>query len=92
MKCNFSKTTVRDDSFIHLENHRLSRRGYFKYLGFMLNADEGIDEDVNHRIRVRWLKWKAASGVLCDKQVPMALKGKFYRTIICPTLLYRIAY
>jgi hypothetical protein len=29
-----------------------------------------IDEDVRHRISAGWLKWRQASGVLCDKRVP----------------------
>ncbi|KAL6573472.1 hypothetical protein OROHE_001931 [Orobanche hederae] len=36
----------------------------------------------------RWLKWKSATGVLCDPGMPHRLKGKFYRTAIMPTLLY----
>ncbi|KAF3627324.1 putative pre-mRNA-processing factor 6-like [Capsicum annuum] len=47
-----------------------------------------IDEDVSHRIGVGWMKWKLASGVLCDKKVPPKLKGKFYRVVVRPALLY----
>ena len=46
-----------------------------------------VDEDVSHRIKVGWMKWRQASGVLCDKRVPQNLKGKFYRTAIRPALL-----
>ncbi|KAL6565419.1 hypothetical protein OROHE_004474 [Orobanche hederae] len=35
-----------------------------------------------------WLKWKSATGVLCDPHTPHRLKGKFYRTAIRPALLY----
>ena len=35
-----------------------------------------------------WQKWKAASGVLCDKRVPIGLKGKVYRTVVRPAVLY----
>ena len=34
------------------------------------------------------MKWRQASGVLCDKRVPQKLKGKFYRTAIRPATLY----
>jgi hypothetical protein len=47
-----------------------------------------IDEDVSHRIKVGWLKWRKAFGVLCDPMVPLKLKGKFYRTMIRLTMLY----
>jgi hypothetical protein len=50
--------------------------------------DGDIDEDVRHTISAGWLKWRQASGVLCDKRVPKKLKGKFYRTAIRPMMLY----
>ena len=33
------------------------------------------------------MKWRRASGVLCDKKVPLKLKGKFYQTAVRPTML-----
>ncbi|KAL6564597.1 hypothetical protein OROMI_016047 [Orobanche minor] len=50
--------------------------------------DSELDGDVAHRIKAGWLKWKSATGVLCDPDMPHRLKGKFYRTAIRPTLLY----
>jgi hypothetical protein len=54
----------------------------------MLQKNGDIDEDVSHRIKVDWLKWRQASGVLCDPRVTLKLKGKFYRTVIQPVMLY----
>ena len=35
-----------------------------------------------------WLKWKSSSGVLYDKRVPLGLKGKVYRMVVRPAVLY----
>ena len=51
-------------------------------MGSMLQKDEGIDEDVNHRIKAGWMKWRQASGILCDKRVPQKLKGKAKRQVL----------
>ena len=39
-----------------------------KYLGSIIEEGGDIDEDINHRIRVGWQKWKKASGILCDQR------------------------
>jgi len=61
---------------------------HFKYLGSIIQNDGEINNDVNHRIQTSWLKWRSATGVLCDRNIPLWLKGKFYRTAIRSTLLY----
>jgi len=43
---------------------------------------------VKHEIKCDWIKWREASGVLCDKRILMRLKGKFYRNKVRPTMLY----
>ena len=85
MRCDFG-TTIREEEDISLEGQ--PRKDTFRYLGSMLQRDGDIDEDVGHRIKAGWMKWRQASGVLCDKRVPQKLKGKFYRTAIRPAMLY----
>lgn len=53
-----------------------------------MDAYGDIDEDVMHRTVVGWFNWRAASRVLCDKQIPSKLKGKFYWIVVRPMLLY----
>ena len=60
----------------------------FKYLGSIVQNDGEIEADVNHRIQAGWLKWRRASGVLCDKKVPLKLKGKLYQTSVRSAMLY----
>ena len=66
----------------------IPRKECFKYLGSVFQSDGGIDRDIEHRIQAGWQKWRCASGVLCDKKVPLKLKGKFYKTVVRPALLY----
>jgi hypothetical protein len=60
----------------------------FRYLRSMLQSEGEIDEDVSYKIRAGWVKWRQASGVLCDKKVPNKLKGKFYMMVIRPAIMY----
>jgi hypothetical protein len=64
------------------------KKDTFRYLRSMIQKNGDIDEDVRHRIKVGWLKWHQASGVLCDPRVPLKRKGKFYRTAIRSAMLY----
>jgi hypothetical protein len=46
------------------------------------SCDGVIDEDVSYKIKVGWLKWRQATGVLYNPRVPLKLNGKFYWTAI----------
>ncbi|KAE8705185.1 28 kDa ribonucleoprotein [Hibiscus syriacus] len=85
---NFNGNQNDEDVEVCIEGHVLPSKDCFKYLGSMIHKDGGVDDDVTHRIKAGWLKWRAATGVLCDKKVPLKLKGKFYRMAIRPALLY----
>jgi hypothetical protein len=87
MRCGFS-TTTREEEEVSLDGKVVPQKDTFRYLGSMLRKDGDIDEDVNHRIKTGWMKWRQASGILCDKRVPQKLKSKFYRTAIQPAMLY----
>ena len=52
--CGFS--TTRREEEVTLDGHVVPQKDTFRYLGSMLQKDGGIDEDVNHRIKARWMK------------------------------------
>ena len=87
MRCDFSGVGG-EDGDVSLEGQIVPKRDTFRYLGSMLQSNGDIDEDVCHRIKAGWMKWRQASGILCDKKVPQKLKGKFYRTAVRPAMLY----
>jgi hypothetical protein len=87
MRCDFG-TTISEDGDRSLGGQVVPKKDTFHYLGPMLQRDGDIDEDVSHRIKAGWMKWRQASRVLCDKRVLQKLKGKLYRTSIRPAMLY----
>jgi len=54
----------------------------FRYLGSVIHAQGGSEEDIKTRIAAAWKKWKELSGVLCDRRMPTGVKGKVYTP--CP--------
>ncbi|KAG2650522.1 hypothetical protein PVAP13_1NG199819 [Panicum virgatum] len=86
MMCDFSAT--RHEIDVSLDGQVVVQKDTFRYLGSVLQNDDNIDEDVRYRISTGWLKWRQASGILCNKRVPQNLKGMFYRTAIRPAMLY----
>ena len=66
----------------------IPRAGKLRYLGSIIEQKGDIDEDINHCSRVGWQKWRSASRVLCDKQIPVKLKGKIYHMVVRSPLVY----
>ena len=48
----------------------------FRYLGSIIQVD--TNEDINQQLKVRWQNCENASGMLCDKKIPLRLKGSIY--------------
>ncbi|VFQ97358.1 unnamed protein product, partial [Cuscuta campestris] len=47
-----------------------------------------IDSHLVPKVGVAWAKWRLASGVLCDPKISPRMKGKFYRSVVRPAMLY----
>nr|GEX76064.1 protein transport protein SEC24-like CEF [Tanacetum cinerariifolium] len=73
---------------VRIRDNILQPKESFRYLRSMLHKSERIDEDVTHRIKSSWLKWRVATGVIYDRYVPLKLKRKFYKAAIRPAMLY----
>ncbi|XP_023239853.1 uncharacterized protein LOC111638386 [Centruroides sculpturatus] len=49
---------------------------------------ERLNSEVQHRIQCGGLNWRNLSGVLCDKKFSCKLKGKLYKSVVRPGMLY----
>ena len=87
MKCEFSGVRSEDED-VTLDGQVVPKKDTFRYLESMLRSDGDIDEDVSHRIRAGWVKWRQPSGIICARKVPQKLKGEFYSMAIKPVMLF----
>ena len=55
--CGFSTTRCEEEE-VSLGGQVVPQKDTFRYLGSMLQKDGCIDEDVNHRIKAGWMKWR----------------------------------
>lgn len=95
LKINASKTesmvcSRTDEELVIMdgEGNKLKQVETFKYLGSIMNAKGGCEQDVKNRIKAAWQKWRDLSCVLCDPKITVRLKGKIYRTMIRPVMIY----
>nr|GEX56783.1 hypothetical protein [Tanacetum cinerariifolium] len=89
LRCEFGRyEVIHQEVDICIGDQILQPKEYFGYLGLVIHRSGRIDEDVAYRIRAGWVKWRAASGVLCDRRIPLKLKGRFYKVAIRPAMFY----
>ena len=46
------------------------------------------EEEVRRRIQAGWMSWRKVSGVLCDRKLSAKVKGKMYKSVVRPAMLY----
>ncbi|KAF7647206.1 hypothetical protein LDENG_00175930 [Lucifuga dentata] len=81
--------------FIVFSKHRLRLQGIeikkvedFKYLGSTVQSNGECGKEVKKRVQAGWNGWRKVSGVMCDKRVSARMKGKVYKTVVRPAMLY----
>ncbi|XP_009803062.1 uncharacterized protein [Nicotiana sylvestris] len=88
LDCKFNDGIYEEEVEVKIGTQLIPKRDSFKHLGSIIEGNGEIDKDVTHRIGAEWMRWRLASGVFCDKNVPPGLKGKLYRVVVRPTILY----
>ncbi|KAK3527818.1 hypothetical protein QTP86_006884 [Hemibagrus guttatus] len=94
MKVSRSKTeymcvNVREGSgTVRLQGEEVKKVQEFKYLGSTVQSNGECGKEVKKRVQAGWNGWRKVSGVLCDQKISARIKGKVYRTVVRPAMLY----
>ncbi|KAK6742586.1 hypothetical protein RB195_010067 [Necator americanus] len=94
LRFNTSKTEYMEcgprieNGSIRVDGTELNKVNCFKYFGSKVTSTGDIDEEGRARVNAAWMKWKMATGLLCDEKVSVRLKSKIYRTVVRPVTLH----
>ena len=75
------------NSDINLQGQTLEPVNTITYLAIL--ADNGdLDAEMTHRIQSGWKNWRRVPGILCDRIISLRVKGKVYKTVVRPGMMY----
>ena len=75
-------------SEVEMRVYKLKRVHDFKYLGSTVQADGGSEKEICKRIVAGWCNWKKITGIMCDRRVAPKLKGRLFKVMVRPAMLY----
>lgn len=73
---------------VEMQGEQIKRTEEFKYLGSTVQTNGGSEKEVEKRVQAGWSAWKKITGILCDRRVPAKVKGKLFKTMVRPAMLY----
>ncbi|KAK3545173.1 hypothetical protein QTP70_001777 [Hemibagrus guttatus] len=73
---------------VRLQGEEVKKVQEFKYLGSTVQSNGECGKEVKKRVQEGWNGWRKVSGVLCDQKISARIKGKVYRTVVRPAMLY----
>ncbi|KAK3558509.1 hypothetical protein QTP86_018165, partial [Hemibagrus guttatus] len=73
---------------LRLEGEEVKKVQEIKYLGSTVQSNGECGKEVNKRVQAGWNAWRKVLGVLCDRKISARIKGKVYRTVVRPAMLY----
>ena len=96
MKVSRSKTKYlcmnggNDDEAVKMEDTKVPRVKEFKYLRSMMQESGSCEKEVKKRVQAEWNGWRKVSRVICDRRLPVRVKGKLYSSVVRPAMVYRL--
>ena len=81
-------TSGNQQAIIRPNGEMLKRVETFQYLGSMVDETVEIEKEVSFRIQCGWNNWRKVSGVICDRRVPVTVKGKVHEAMVRPAMTY----
>lgn len=60
----------------------------FRYLGSTIQSNGQCRKQVKKRVQAGWSGWTRVSGVMCDRRIAAGVKGKVYKTVVRPAMMY----
>ncbi|KAK3533716.1 hypothetical protein QTP70_023968 [Hemibagrus guttatus] len=73
---------------VRLQGEEVKKVQEFKYLGSTVQSNGECAKEVKKRVQAGWNGWRKVSGVLCERKISARIKGKVYRTVVRPAMLY----
>ena len=89
-KTKYTSTDMEEDQelTIELDGTRLRRVTECKYLGSITQSLGDLDREIGNKIQSEWNNWMMITGVVCDKRVPIKLKGKIHKAMVRTVMMY----
>ncbi|KAI5086421.1 hypothetical protein C0J45_24008, partial [Silurus meridionalis] len=74
---------------VRLQGEEVEKVEEFRYLGSTVQSNVECVREVKKRVQAGWSGWRRViAGVICDRRVSVRVKGKVYRTVVRPEMLY----
>ncbi|XP_051787950.1 uncharacterized protein LOC127529167 [Erpetoichthys calabaricus] len=94
MKVNRNKTEYmcvneqEVSGMVRMQEVELAKVDEFKYLGSTVQSNGDCGGEVQKRVQAGWSGWRRVTGVIYDRRVSARVKGKVYRMVVRPAMLY----
>ena len=88
-KTEYMQAGVDDGGELRLQGEMVKKVEIFKYLWSVVSRDGSCEEEIRRRIQAGWLSWRKISGILYDRKLLARVKGKMYKCVVRPAIMYR---